>query len=494
MRRPKAQENPAECHIDSRGNPRTWATADSRNKIGLLFHSQVIFQKRRSQVYPKRQPRWRGTLENVTEQEHLPWREHIGSPQKRLPKHDIKGLTPYQILGKLTSQTKKERFEVCWKEGAEMTSQQWQQQESYPFSMGRTYVRQSSAMSLRRECVHVDAFTQQDRERRCIIAVSCWILRTWKFNKNFVDLCHEDFEKANAEKQCTSQSFRHWIRTPTRSTSLTSTWRTIMTDWLWWIWKQRRIRWDSIRQRTGVSCATTQFRPSSPQRSSTSKTNPERFGKEEYKEEQLSPKKKSRYDHGQPRETSSQNTEQETIEAGQLRAISCTAEIIKENRSNEVYTQCTCCSKRSRWWTDFSRCGKKLGGWTAVHEKNAQVTDENGCQFIQSLVQLRIAEQVQRSQHHGTSKDQIFWTMMRDHFRRCTKSPTQSPNNRSISKAELIAGIKRSIHESHVHQRTFKKKELQNWERSKEKRTRWSCRKPTITSITWTDTFRKPEN
>ena len=182
------------------------------------------------------------------------------------------------------------------------------------------------------------------------------------------------------------------------------------------------------------------------------------FGKEEYKEEQLSPKKRSRHDHGQPRETSWHNTKQETIEPRQLRAISSSAEIIKENRSSEVHAQCTCCSKRSRWWTDFCRRGKKLGGWQAVQEKNAQVTDENGCQFIQSLVQLRIAEQVQRSQRHGTSKDQIYWTLMRDHFRRCTKSPTQSPNNRSVSKAELIAGIKRSIHGSHVHQRTFKKK------------------------------------
>ena len=76
-----------------------------------------------------------------------------------------------------------------------------------------------------------------------------------------------------------------------------------------------------------------------------------------------------------------------TIEPRQLRAISSTAEIIKENRSSEVCSQGTCCSKRSRVGTDFCRCGKKLGGWTAAQEKNAQVTDENGCQFTQSLVQ-----------------------------------------------------------------------------------------------------------
>ena len=36
----------------------------------------------------------------------------------------IKGLNPFQILGKLTSQREKERYEVCWKEGSNMEGQQ----------------------------------------------------------------------------------------------------------------------------------------------------------------------------------------------------------------------------------------------------------------------------------------------------------------------------------------------------------------------------------
>ena len=40
----------------------------------------------------------------------------------------------------------------------------------------------------------------------------------------------------------------------------------------------------------------------------------------------------------------------------------------------------------------FCRSGKKLGGVAALHEKNAQVTLEEGCHIIQSLVQLRITE------------------------------------------------------------------------------------------------------
>ena len=60
----------------------------------------------------------------------------------------------------------------------------------------------------------------------------------------------------------------------------------------------------------------------------------------------------------------------------------------------------------SRLGPVFCRCGKKLGGLTAVQEKNAQVTIERGCQIIQSLVQLRIVEQVRRGQRHDTSEDQ----------------------------------------------------------------------------------------
>ena len=46
------------------------------------------------------------------------WKEYVGTAENM-----IKGLTPYQILGKLTKQTKRERY-VCWKEGSKMEGQQ----------------------------------------------------------------------------------------------------------------------------------------------------------------------------------------------------------------------------------------------------------------------------------------------------------------------------------------------------------------------------------
>ena len=71
----------------------------------------------------------------------LPWKEYIGSMQKDIP-NMIKGLTPYQILRKLTSQTQTERFEICWKEGSQMTGQQLHQHIHTNFQRGELlYIR-----------------------------------------------------------------------------------------------------------------------------------------------------------------------------------------------------------------------------------------------------------------------------------------------------------------------------------------------------------------
>ena len=55
----------------------------------------------------------------------------------------------------------------------------------------------------------------------------------------------------------------------------------------------------------------------------------ERLEKEEFKEEESSPTKRSRRDQGQSSETSWHNVRQEIIEPGQLGEISSTAAIIK---------------------------------------------------------------------------------------------------------------------------------------------------------------------
>ena len=159
------------------------------------------------------------------------------------------------------------------------------------FSRRRTNVYQRSTRSLRRESGYIDASSQTDWERIRIIAVSYWNLKIRRFN-NLEDLCQEDLEYNQGRKRCTSHECRHRTRIPTRSTSPTLTWTNIMTDCLWLIWKQRRIRWYSIRQRTGVSCATTQFRPSFSQRSSIPKTDQKGSEKKNMKRSSRLPRKR----------------------------------------------------------------------------------------------------------------------------------------------------------------------------------------------------------
>ena len=63
-------------------------------------------------------------LENVTVMERYPG-ENTSSLLKNYSPNMIKGQTPCQILERLTSPRKKERYDVYWKEGSKLTSQQF---------------------------------------------------------------------------------------------------------------------------------------------------------------------------------------------------------------------------------------------------------------------------------------------------------------------------------------------------------------------------------
>ena len=56
--------------------------------------------------------------------------------------------------------------------------------------------------------------------------------------------------------------------------------------------------------------------------------------------------------------------------------------------------------KRRRLGTFFCRCGKNLGGLTALQQKNAQMTIEKGSHVTRALVQLRTVEQDRRGNRH----------------------------------------------------------------------------------------------
>ena len=150
----------------------------------------------------------------------LSWREyiryiHIDSP------NIIKGLTLYQILGAFTSQTNEGRCEVCWKKGSTMTGQPSCQRihnsvcreelmcitELQGHSGNNLDISTSSHTKIQKgqaQCLYKIGFSRSDDSKKKNMRI--WSRR---------------FGKA-AGNQCISHSCRHWIRTPTRSTSLHS--------------------------------------------------------------------------------------------------------------------------------------------------------------------------------------------------------------------------------------------------------------------------------
>ena len=175
-------------------------------------------------------------------------------------------------------------------------------------------------------------FLKEDWECIRIVAVFRWILKTWRFNKIWM-ICATRFWNKQRLKNSVFLT-RVAIGSKPRSEVQTlppfeePSWPFCDSS----IWKRRRNRLVSVKQRTGVYCAATQFRPSSSSKKINIKEGSERFGKEEFKEEDSSPTKKSRCDQGQPRETSWNEVKQKTLETRQLGEISSTAEKIKEKQ------------------------------------------------------------------------------------------------------------------------------------------------------------------
>ena len=201
-----------------------------------------------------------------------------------------------------------------------------------------------------------------------------------------------------------------------------------MTDCLWLIWKQRGIRWNPSRHRTGMSCVTTQFRPFSSQRSSISQTDQDGSEKKKKREAVVSPENEwVDTTHGTAEgnflaQHKTRNRWTWTVEQSPVQQRSS-----RKTRAAKSTFICSCCSKRSRLGTVFCRCGKKFVGLTAVQEDNVPVTIGKGCQTIQSPVQFRFTEQVPRGQRHGTSAGQICWAKLRFHILRCTRKCVADP-------------------------------------------------------------------
>ena len=167
------------------------------------------------------------------------------------------------------------------------------------------------------------------------------------------------------------------------------------------IWKRSNIRWTFTKRRTGVSYATTQFRPSSILTKIINiKDGAERF-EQAQKEREASPTKRSRRDRNTPKETfAHKSQDQETLETRSLGAILSTAFFLGKQRQ------------------------RNLRSMHLVYQKSRfrhnilQMTIEQGSQVTGAFVQLRIVEHTRRGTRHGSSPEQKYWALMRDHYRR----------------------------------------------------------------------------
>ena len=92
--------------------------------------------------------------------------------------------------------------------------------------------------------------------------------------------------------------------------------------------------------------ATTELRPSLSRRSSTSKTDQKGSEKKNIKRSNRLPRNRVDTSMDSRAKPPGKTQHRKQLSSRQPRANFSTADVIKEIRSNEVYVQCTCCSKR----------------------------------------------------------------------------------------------------------------------------------------------------
>ena len=196
----------------------------------------------------------------------VPQRKYIGTFQRDSPEM-IKGLTTCQIL----SQTQKERYEVCWKEGTQMTGRQLHQE------------------------IHANVQRDQPMYIKALQGHSGDILDISTFSHTEIETGHASLlyhtVSPRHEGSIRSRRFvpgRFWLSKGRQAVyfSLVSP-LDPNSDPKYKPYVHMRNQHDRLfvidleaaqnsldfltKQRTGVFCATTQFRPSSSRRSSTSK-------------------------------------------------------------------------------------------------------------------------------------------------------------------------------------------------------------------------------
>ena len=155
------------------------------------------------------------------------------------------------------------------------------------------------------------------------------------------------------------------------------------------------------KQRTVVSQVTTQFRPSSSPRSSTSRmeqiTNEEKQTRSQYAEGNFWP----------------QVIKPRTIacETAGRNLNHCRLFIRRQRHLISSHLNAICVPKTEKAPGSADAVKKAL--WVPeLQERNARMIIEEGSQAIESLTELRIVEQNRRGNRHGSSPSQLQWATM----------------------------------------------------------------------------------
>ena len=314
----------------------------------------------------------------------------------------IKGLTPYQILEKLTGQTKKERCEAWWKKGSMMKGQQFFRRFITIFA--EKNLCSSELQSHSGKNLDLSTFSHREIEKGYASLLYHIGFSRHEGSITSGGLVPRSFGTSKGRKAVYFSLASQLDPNPDPKHKPYFHLK-CHHDQMFVIDLEAAQNSLEFYQTANGSVLCYDAVPSEFLAKITNfKYGSERFEKEELKEEESSPTKRSRRDQGQSRETSWHYVRQEIIEPRQLGEISRTAEEKKKQKQRSLRSMQVLYQK-SRLGTVLCRCGKKLGGLTAVQEKNAQVTNEKGSHLIQPLVQLRIVEEVRGAQRHGTSED-----------------------------------------------------------------------------------------
>ena len=368
-------------------------------------------------VFPRRQHSWQGIQKNVMMMDHYRGKNTWNVSKLESP-NLVKGLTPYQTFAMLTRQKKKERCEVCWQEGLEMTGQVFSRKLMKNDIMRNLFASEHCKVT-QRQSGYFNVFSQKRlRKESHFFCTTLGSFNTWRFNQIRRTCARRFWSNPKRESvyfslvspldQNPNPKYKPYFH---------------LKNWL--IWNRRKNHLSSTQQRSVVSYVTTQFQLSSSPRSSTSRI--EQKGSWEHKQKKkTSPTKNSRFDRSQSRETSSNKSQKQEPHAQETVGIYLKhRKDFGRKQNSQSLRSMQSVRQKQQTGQDSAGAAQKLGGQTQLQERNARMTIDRRSQVIQ----LRIFEPNKRGNRRGSSAPQMQWATLRDHWRRCAWTSVTDPEN-----------------------------------------------------------------